>query len=40
MTKDGSSVEKIIDGGSQAAPVKYLDKYRLKKLINNGSKDK
>lgn len=40
MTKDGSSIEKIIDGGSQAAPVKYLNKYRLKKLIKNGSKDK
>lgn len=36
MTKDGSSVERIIDGGSQAAPVKYFNKYRLKKLIKNG----
>ncbi|QFU76271.1 DUF5050 domain-containing protein [Halioglobus maricola] len=35
MNSDGSSLEKIIDNGSQLASVKHLDERNLKKLIAN-----
>lgn len=34
VNKDGSSIEKILNNGSQAATVHRVDKSYLKKLVN------